>query len=123
MSVYAFSIENFKRPKEEVDHLLSMAERQLSRLQSSIGYYDFDLHIVGDLVLLPRPVSELCEQVNRVQKRHKRLLNVCAPYTSTNEMIKNYPLINSPNMIVRTSGERRLSEFMLWQVCDSVVKL
>ncbi|XP_037737528.2 dehydrodolichyl diphosphate synthase complex subunit DHDDS isoform X3 [Chelonia mydas] len=147
VTVYAFSIENFKRSKEEVDGLMELARQKFSRLleeQENLKKHGVCIRVLGDLPLLPLDIQELIAQaVLATRNYNKCFLNVCFAYTSRHEISnavremawgveqgllepsdvseslldKCLYTNNSPNpdLLIRTSGEVRLSDFLLWQ--------
>ncbi|KAG0016998.1 hypothetical protein BGZ81_010961 [Podila clonocystis] len=147
VTVYAFSIENFKRPLEQVDGLMELAKTKLTELceQSEIvQQYGIGIRVPGDISLLPMDVQEVCHRAVELTKNNKRaILNMCFPYTSRDELamaarslvsgIEAQDLDPSDittsvldqslytrscppmDILIRTSGEIRLSDFMLWQ--------
>ncbi|XP_071309627.1 dehydrodolichyl diphosphate synthase complex subunit DHDDS isoform X2 [Agelaius tricolor] len=147
VTVYAFSIENFKRSKEEVDGLMDLARQKFSRLleeQENLKKHGVCIRVLGDLPLLPVDIQELIAQaVLATRSYNKCFLNVCFAYTSRHEIsnavremawgveqgllepsdvseslldkclyTNNSP---DPDLLIRTSGEVRLSDFLLWQ--------
>ncbi|OMJ16658.1 Dehydrodolichyl diphosphate syntase complex subunit DHDDS [Smittium culicis] len=149
VSVYAFSIDNFNRPKDEVEALMELTKQKVCELSENIDFienHQLRIRVVGRLELLPTDVKEMMYQVNKKTENNKGpVLNICIPYLSTDEIstavskiafklnkkeIKknelNEQLIEttlasiadcpSLDLLVRTSGETRLSNFMLWQV-------
>ncbi|XP_064381108.1 dehydrodolichyl diphosphate synthase complex subunit DHDDS isoform X3 [Dromaius novaehollandiae] len=147
VTVYAFSIENFKRSKEEVDGLMDLARQKFSRLleeQENLKKHGVCIRVLGDLPLLPLDIQELIAQaVLATRNYNKCFLNVCFAYTSRHEIsnavremawgveqgllepsdvseslldkclyTSNSP---DPDLLIRTSGEVRLSDFLLWQ--------
>ncbi|RMB91144.1 hypothetical protein DUI87_32280 [Hirundo rustica rustica] len=147
VTVYAFSIENFKRSKEEVDGLMDLARQKFSRLleeQENLKKHGVCIRVLGDLPLLPVDIQELIAQaVLATRNYNKCFLNVCFAYTSRHEIsnavremawgveqgllepsdvseslldkclyTNNSP---DPDLLIRTSGEVRLSDFLLWQ--------
>lgn len=151
VTVYAFSIENFKRLKYEVEWLMELAKLKLQQLCQHgdlCEQYGIRIKILGNMLLLPRDVREILRQTEDMTKNNQRaVLNVCFPYTSRDEMThavkgavaelvlagQQMPDINeniierhlytkdSPplDLLVRTSGTHRLSDFLLWQ-CASL---
>jgi len=153
VSVYAFSIENFKRPKEEVDALMQLAKEKLIEMSEKSNVLDrhgVRLNIIGRRELLPKDVQEVALRVENMTRHHTNaILNICMPYTSRDEMAtavevaamsckeglfcaedisecdidKNLEFCSrgSPpvDVVVRTSGTYRLSDFMLWQACEN----
>ncbi|KAG0173421.1 cis-prenyltransferase [Apophysomyces sp. BC1034] len=143
VTVYAFSIENFKRTKDEIDYLM-----QLFREAALVDEYEIQVRFLGNLDHLPKDVAELARDVmKRTKHNKKRVFNICCPYTSRDEMkeaIKtNVQMVQQGekaieeiteeslqdhlftadcppvDILVRTSGEIRLSDFLLWQTCKN----
>ncbi|KAJ1958120.1 cis-prenyltransferase [Dipsacomyces acuminosporus] len=146
VSVYAFAINNFNRPKDEVDTLMSLVRNRLPELvdrSSLLELHDMRIRAVGDRELLPEDVRESIEHVERITKDNKGMtLNICSPYAATDEItfairtlaeavdggnirvseidesvLESKLQISSPDLdiLVRTSGQIRFSNFMLWQ--------
>ncbi|RKP23707.1 dehydrodolichyl diphosphate synthase [Syncephalis pseudoplumigaleata] len=90
VSVYAFSIENFKRPAEEVNALMALARDKLHMLcekSQLIREYDVAIRVIGQLDLLPADVREAADRAMQLTAHHRRtVLNICCPYTSRDEM-------------------------------------
>jgi len=154
VTVYAFSIENFKRPKEEVDALMALAKDKLvemSQKRNILDRHGVRLNVIGRRELLPLDVQEVAARVENMTKDNKNaILNICMPYTSRDEMasaveevgrcckedllcaedimesdidkhIETTARGSRPvDILVRTSGTYRLSDFMLWQVNENV---
>lgn len=153
ITVYAFSIENFRRPLEEVNCLMSLAKekfRQLSEHTDIIAKYSVTIRVLGQLEMLPEDVRQVIEQAMQQTRREYSgedgdtgfTLNICSPYTSTAELLAisnrllcgevgeqveeritvdsiDRLIYTNPgpplDLLVRTSGEWRLSEFLTWQ--------
>ncbi|XP_071370746.1 dehydrodolichyl diphosphate synthase complex subunit DHDDS [Centroberyx affinis] len=151
VTVYAFSIENFKRAKDEVDGLLELAKQKFLRLlgeRDNLEKHGVCIRVLGDLTMLPLDLQQLIAKAVVTTRAHKKcFLNVCFAYTSRHEitnavremawgveqgLIKSSDVSeallseclysnNSPNpdLLIRTSGEVRLSDFLLWQTSHS----
>jgi len=151
VSVYAFSIENFKRSEEEVNVLMNLAEEKLLELCKHgdlLDEYGVRLNVLGKKSLLPISVQRAAEKAENLTRHNKRaILNLCMPYTSRDEITtavescirsaQPFPketiserdldahLMTSKSgsppldILVRTSGVKRLSDFMLWQCCEN----
>ncbi|XP_061146022.1 dehydrodolichyl diphosphate synthase complex subunit DHDDS isoform X1 [Syngnathus typhle] len=147
VTVYAFSIENFKRTKDEVDGLMELAKQKFERLldeRENLEKHGVCIRVLGDLNLLPLDLQQLIAKAVLATRAHNKcFLNVCFAYTSRYEITNavremawgvEQGLIqasdvseallseclysnNSPNpdLLIRTSGEVRLSDFLLWQ--------
>ncbi|KAF8828623.1 hypothetical protein HHX47_DHR3000162 [Lentinula edodes] len=161
VSVYAFAIDNFKRPQEEVTALMQLAESKLMELCSHgdlLQEYGVKLNVIGRRSLFPESVQAAVRKAEELTEGNNcSILNVCMPYSSrdeittavedcirevlapANDFMSNDPIeeisedtINSHLMsvkrgsppldiLVRTSGVKRLSDFMLWQVSGPCV--
>lgn len=153
VTVYAFSIENFKRTKDEVDGLMELARQKFLRLleeMDNLKKHEVCIRVLGDLNMLPLDLQQLIAKAVVATKNHNKcFLNVCFAYTSRYEitnavremawgvekgLIKASDVselllseclysYNSPNpdLLIRTSGEVRLSDFLLWQTSHSCI--
>ncbi|KAI5837820.1 Decaprenyl diphosphate synthase-like protein [Morchella snyderi] len=90
VTIYAFSIENFKRPLHEVNALMEIAKIKLGQLCQHgdlMDRYGASLRVLGHLPLLRPDVLEVIEQATEMTKGNKKaILNVCFPYTSRDEI-------------------------------------
>jgi len=143
VTVFAFSIENFKRSKEEVAGLMKLAQVHLLEHVPALAKRA-RIEFWGDLSLIPAELRETMLKAQDASKDMKPFaLNVCFAYTATEEITRAVsiaaesaavggiatrditPALLSdlmyshrcldPDVIVRTSGEVRLSDFLLWQ--------
>ncbi|KAJ6663407.1 hypothetical protein lerEdw1_009486, partial [Lerista edwardsae] len=147
VTVYAFSIENLKRPKEEVDGLMELARQKLTRLleeKEGLKKTDVCVRIPGSISLLPLDIQKIMAKLELTTKHHNSyFLNICVAYTARDEIshavqevawgVEKGLLQPSdvsellldkclytyksphPDILIRTSGEVRLSDFLLWQ--------
>jgi ditrans,polycis-polyprenyl diphosphate synthase len=134
VSVYAFSIDNYTRSEEEVELLMSLVEEKLLELvneSAQLKREGIRVRVLGDLSLAPHGVQEAARIVmEETQGNERCTLNVLFSYTASEEMSRASVAANemrvdhlddalySPgevDLLVRTSGERRLSDFMLRQ--------
>ncbi|XP_059485403.1 dehydrodolichyl diphosphate synthase complex subunit DHDDS [Neocloeon triangulifer] len=153
VTVYAFSIENFKRSKEEVDGLMDLARQKFTRLleeRDKLKEHGVRITVIGNLSLLPADLRKLIYEAMSITKTHdKAFLNVAFAYTAKEEManaigeiaggVRNGTILLSDvdtqlfdsclythhapqvDLLIRTSGEVRFSDFMLWQSSYSYV--
>eukprot|EP00834_Sanchytrium_tribonematis_P000697 NODE_13_length_54415_cov_0.522424.p31 type:complete len:226 gc:universal NODE_13_length_54415_cov_0.522424:44367-45044(+) len=132
VTVYAFSLDNFGRTPEEVQFLMNLALEKFSEFndQSSIIMEnEIRIRVIGDMKKFPAEIQDICKKVEIMTSSHdKLLLNICFGYSSTweiqkamnntQEQLESFPKymeISNPNLLVRTSGENRLSDFLLYQ--------
>lgn len=149
VTVYAFSTENFNRPQTEVDHLMDLFERKFYEISRDEQVHKNKIRVkaLGNLELLPQRVKAAIEVAQNATDTYNGLfLNVCIAYGSrseiieafrkvaqkmengtlslediTAETIKNhlYRVGPDPDLIIRTGGEIRLSNFLLFQAAYS----
>lgn len=143
LTLYAFSVENWKRPKEEVDALMHLLSTYLINEESMLHENQVRLRIMGRKEDLPEFVRTTMEHVEKSTEHYERQLILClsyggrtelahamqdiakevktgtlAPEAITEETITRHlylPDVPDPDLILRTSGELRLSNFLLWQ--------
>lgn len=145
VSVFAFSIENFQRSKEEVDFIMEIGKNNLKKLSEHQNFFDknqIQIKICGDISLCDSELQVALRQcMDSTKNNTKLLLNICFSYNSTHEIeyaasniIKqvqegklrvqdvNYQVFwnnlyisDAPDIVVRTSNEIRLSNFMTVQ--------
>lgn len=137
VTVYAFSTENWKRPQAEVDALMSLVEQYLDEFAKKANEMSVELHMIGDLSVFPISLQEKIQHVEKLSKGKPCKLCVAFNYGGRDEIvhacnvllaqgkqqitaddISNHLYtanIPDPDLIVRTGGEMRLSNFLLWQ--------
>ncbi|MBS7659088.1 MAG: polyprenyl diphosphate synthase [Candidatus Bathyarchaeia archaeon] len=148
ITLYAFSIENFRRPKEEVDQIMRIAAEKLKKILTDDRIHKHKVHVkvIGRKNLLPDDLRNLIDQVEKATEKYDRhFLNIAFAYGGRAEIVDaarkiaekvrqnelNPEDINEelfekylytahlpkqdPDLIIRTSGEERLSGFLLWQ--------
>jgi undecaprenyl diphosphate synthase len=145
LTLYAFSTENWKRPKTEVDYLMKLPEEFLNTYLPELIEENVQVRIMGDKNRLPAHTLRAVEKAMSDTKNNKGLiLNFALNYGSRAEIISavqkitqdvkegrieetaineslfsDYLMTQSlhdPDLLIRTSGEIRLSNFMLWQL-------
>jgi tritrans,polycis-undecaprenyl-diphosphate synthase [geranylgeranyl-diphosphate specific] len=152
VTLYAFSTENFRRPPEEVEQIMKIAEEKLREIlkNESIHKHKVRVKAIGRLSLLPKRLQEMIRQVEESTKDYDgHFLNVALAYGGRAEIVDatrkiaqkvesgdltpkdiNEQLFErylytahmskqDPDLIIRTSGEERLSGFLLWQCAYS----
>ncbi|CAD6241314.1 GSCOCG00002640001-RA-CDS [Cotesia congregata] len=153
VTVYAFSIENFKRSKEEVQELMTLAENKFKKLldeREKLMKHGVRICVVGNMSLIPENLRKLMDEAMLITKDNsKALLNVAFAYTSRDEIVETIKSLAQkvdtsqllpeeideklfaqnmytcesadPDLIIRTSGEVRFSDFLLWQFSYSYI--
>ena len=153
VTVYAFSQDNFARPKEEVDNLMLLALRKFEEFvhhESLVARRGVRVTVLSTSPhLVPPDVRAACHRVQvATAKNTGALLNICFSYSGTAELAQAVSLVSravasgevdktdvnealisrvttlatgAPDVLVRTSGESRLSDFLLWHVADAQV--
>ena len=134
ISFYVFSSENWKRPKKEINFLFKLIKDYFKKEIENIINQGIRINIIGDLKKLsPEIKSTLIKTINLTKHNKKVFVNLAINYGSKNEIlnsakktklfnIKNFEKklftknIPDPEILIRTGGHKRLSNFMLWQL-------
>jgi len=152
VTVYAFSIENFKRDEKEVEALLNLAKEKFKILVSEeekLKKHGVRVKIIGNISYLPQDMQDIVRKAEKITELNSEAtLNVAFSYTSREEIThavsEACKMINKgelkpadidqdllerlmytshsskPDLLIRTSGETRLSDFLLWQASSSI---
>lgn len=145
LTLYAFSTENWKRPKSEVDFLMKLPDRFLNVELPKLIKENVRVRLMGDKEQLPKhTISAIENAVEKTKNNTGLILNFALNYGSRDELIhavqsisedvkngiidsstinekvfQSYLMthdLGDPDLLIRTSGEIRLSNFMLWQL-------
>lgn len=145
LTLYAFSIENWKRPKEEVNALMGLLKDYLLKERGEMIQNGIRLSVIGRLEDLPRDVQEILNETMRLtQDCDGMVLNLALSYGGRSEILHAVQRLLSdlrkkkikpeeinqerfsqylwtgglsdPDLLIRTSGEFRISNFLLWQI-------
>ena len=138
LSVFAFSTENFNRPKEEVDFLMNLFIKGFKKDSAFFNKENIKVVFSGRKEPLKKDVIEAMEYLSESTKNNtKGILNICLNYggrseivDAVNHIIKDnlkevdeevinsylYNKLPDIDLLIRTSGEVRISNFMLWQL-------
>ncbi len=141
LTFYTFSTENWKRPKNEISFLFRLIDHYFNKEISNLITNNIRINIIGNTKTLPKKVrSRLLESMRRTKKCKKILVNLAINYGSKDEIIKAAQMtkvknkkitvknfednlytkgISNPDILIRTGGKKRLSNFLLWQLAYS----
>ena len=140
LTLYAFSTENWKRPKMEVNFLMKLLDEYLKNELDTYMDLDTRFETIGDLAPFSPKLKKTIEATKEATKHNKKLVQVLAlNYGSRDEIVRAAnrvishkellteeslsAALDSPysdiDLLVRTSGEQRLSNFLLWQLSYS----
>ena len=145
LTLYAFSTENWNRPKREVDALMTLLVKTINKETKTLTDNDIRLNAIGELDNLPKNcIRELNEAIETTKDNKRMTLNLALSYSSRWELTKcmqdlaknvksghldpadiNESMLSAhlctsnipdPELLIRTSGELRISNFLLWQM-------
>ena len=144
LTVYAFSTENWKRPEEEVSAIMGLLRKYLLEAIGRMERDRVKMHFFGDLSPLSEELRVLCMETEEISKRYEGCqVNICLNYGGrdkilraarafsqdcaegksdpnhlTEEQFSRYLFsagVPDPDLVIRPSGEVRISNFLLWQ--------
>ena len=142
LTLYAFSTENWKRPRREIKYLFSLLENFLNNKISDLNNENIKLKIIGKRNF-SKKMNKILSLSERKTSRNKKLqINLALNYGSKNELVSSFNLIKKnkkkinenniskylftrnipdPDLLIRTGNTRRLSNFLLWQLAYSEI--
>ncbi len=152
LTAYAFSTENWNRPGEEVSFLMTLFERVLARELEGLMREQVRIRFLGDLEALPERLQALiADATARTATNHGIHFNVCTNYGGRRELVRAARRLAEqvaagqldpaaidedrfaaelhtagevdPDLLIRTSGEQRISNFLLWQLAYAELHL
>ena len=144
LTLYAFSAENFNRPKEEFDFLMKLFHKEFTKLLKDprVKKDSIKINFIGRISLFPEDIQKLMKELMEYTKNNKGyILNLAMAYGGRQEVIdavkkmatqikkgsldinkineetfsKNLYMVDEPDLIIRTGGEKRTSNFLIWQ--------
>lgn len=145
LTVFAFSTENWKRPLDEVDYLMKLLVEFLHKELKALDENNIRINILGDYELLPGECqTEIGEALQMTKSNSGMIFNIALNYGSRNEILGAIRLLADkiargeiraesvseelfsdllytkglpdPDLLIRTAGEMRISNFLLWQI-------
>ena len=144
LTLYTFSTENWKRPQQEVNFLFDLIRKSLKKKIKKIIKQGIKINIIGQKKKLPNDIIKIIKLIEKKTIKNKKItLNLALNYGSKEEILnacrkvslnkineinirnfekelytKNVP---DPDILIRTGGTRRLSNFLLWQLAYSEI--
>jgi len=144
LTLYAFSIENWNRPRTEINALMTLLVSAITKETQTLMDNDIKLSTIGDTDSLPPQVKkELFEAMDKTKNNSRMTLILALSYSGrweilnavkgmlkdkidpnkvNEEIFQQYLTTNNvpdPELLIRTSGEHRISNFLLWQIAYS----
>ena len=144
LTLYAFSIENWNRPRTEINALMTLLVSAITKETQTLMDNDIKLSTIGDTDSLPPQVKkELFEAMGKTKNNSRMTLILALSYSGrweilnavkgmlkdkidpnkvNEEIFQQYLTTNNvpdPELLIRTSGEHRISNFLLWQIAYS----
>ena len=144
LTVYAFSTENWKRSEEEINSLFDLFFLYLSKIEEKAIKNNVKINFIGDINKFPKKLRTECYRLMDVTKENNRCdFSIAFNYGSRNELVRCIKKLNDkgfdfnnlseeiissnldtnnikdPDLLIRTSGELRISNFLLWQIAYS----
>lgn len=150
LTLYTFSSENWKRPKTEVSALMSLLLSTIRKETDELRKNNVSIRVIGNLEDLPeKPKTGMIEAIEKTRSNDGLILNLALSYSSRVEIISAVRSIaemcksdklnpeqidetvlsqslytaglDDPDLLIRTSGELRISNFLLWQIAYSEI--
>ena len=136
VTFYVFSTENWNRPKTEISFLFKLINNYFSKEIGNVTKMGIKLKVLGEINKLPTTIQKTLKKSEQLTNKNRKILvNLAINYGSKNEILnafkkckkKNIGLndieknlyfknIPNPDILIRTGGHKRLSNFMLWQL-------
>ena len=137
LTLFAFSTENWKRPKKEINYLFNLLENFLLNRIQDLHKQNIKLKILGSKKFSPKLNKLLNNSEKKTSKNNKLQINLALNYGSKSELIGAFKKINKnkitiseknidknlqtknipePDLLIRTGNTKRLSNFLLWQL-------
>lgn len=146
LTVYAFSTENWKRSSEEINSLFDLFFLYLGKIEEKALANNVKVNFIGDINKFPEKLSRECYRLMDLTKNNNRcVFSIAFNYGSRDEIVRcikkldssgfdlkelseeiisnnlDTQFIKDPDLLIRTSGEYRISNFLLWQIAYSEI--
>ena len=139
LTLYAFSTENWARPRDEISGLMSLLKKYLIDELENMLENNISFRIIGDISKFPTDIQkEMINVIDKTKNNDGMILNLALNYGARQEILRAFKMLmekniknpslqdisNSlytaglpdPDLLIRTSGEKRISNFLLWQL-------
>ena len=138
ITFYVFSTENWKRPQKEINFLFNLINKYFNKEIKNVVKNNIKINIIGKIKRLPATLQKILKKTIYNTRNNKKLIvNLALNYGSKNEIIDTFKKIikekkkisekevsknlytgiyPNPDILIRTGGQKRLSNFMLWQL-------
>jgi len=144
LTLYAFSVQNFNRPKEEFEYLMDLFRKEFDNYKDNPNIHEkkIRINVIGRIWMFPKDIQEKMHEIMEKTKNYSdHIVNFAMAYGGREEVMdavkkiseqikqgklsveeinentfsKNLYLENEPDLIIRTGGEKRTSNFLIWQ--------
>jgi len=142
ITLFTFSTENWNRPKKEVNALMNLLVKTINKETKTLNKNKIRLQAIGDLKSLnPDTYKELMKAIENTKSNDRMTLSLALSYCSRGEIVDAvkrmihdritsvdeetfrrylyYPEVPDPDLVIRTAGEFRVSNFLLWEIAYS----
>ena len=143
LTLYAFSTENWSRPTDEVKNLFKLLKKFLSREKKDLIKNNIKFEVIGNYKVLDTSIVQIIDDIkNETEKNTGMILSLAINYGGRAEIIDAVnkclqktdikeiteqditdnlynPLVKNIDLLIRTAGDKRVSNFLLWQICYS----
>jgi len=137
ITFYVFSTENWKRPKIEINYLFNLINLYFKKEIDSVIKNGIKINLIGNINKLPIKIKQsLKKTINMTKNNNKIIVNLAINYGSRSEIINSIKKIKiikkineknfskllytknlpEPDILIRTGGQKRISNFLLWQI-------
>ena len=143
LTFYTFSTENWKRPKKEITFLFNLIENYFNKEITNLMKNGVKIDILGNINTLPKKIKKCLINSKKITKKCNNIrVNLAINYGSKNEIMNAFKTIKKnktklslkdleknlytkgmpdPDLLIRTGGKKRLSNFLLWQLSYSEI--
>jgi undecaprenyl diphosphate synthase len=143
LTLYAFSTENWSRPTDEVKNLFKLLKKFLSREKQNLVKNNIKFDVIGNYKVLDTSIVKIIDEIKVETEKNTGMIlslainyggraeiidavNKCLQKSEVNEITEQditdnlyNPLVKNIDLLIRTAGDRRVSNFLLWQICYS----